>query len=204
MNALVGFRANTEGALLATSPQRQSAMDKMAANLRAKLQAALRGSTAAKANATGQTAAAKAAAKSSTSDKKSNELDKNSFLTLLVTQMQNQDPLNPTDNSEMIAQLAQFSSLEQMTNLNTSFESFGENMEVLTGNMDQLNFISAQGMLGKWVQGLNVNGKIVSGNVDAVTLDGSIVVLSVGSDHLPMTGILQVANEAPAAKGRTP
>ena len=39
------------------------------------------------------------------------------FLSLLVTQLQHQDPLQPTDNSEFLAQLAQFSSLEQLTNI---------------------------------------------------------------------------------------
>jgi len=48
-------------------------------------------------------------------------LDKDAFMQLLVTQMQNQDPTDPMDNSEMTAQLAQFSSLEQLENLNSSF-----------------------------------------------------------------------------------
>ena len=48
---------------------------------------------------------------------KKNELDKDAFLSLLVTQMQYQDPLSPMDNTEYLAQLAQYSSLEQMTNV---------------------------------------------------------------------------------------
>ncbi|MCL2572967.1 MAG: hypothetical protein FWE34_00265 [Defluviitaleaceae bacterium] len=50
-----------------------------------------------------------------------NDLDRNAFLNLLVTQLRHQDPLNPMDDREFIAQLAQFSSLEQMQNLNTTF-----------------------------------------------------------------------------------
>lgn len=48
----------------------------------------------------------------------SSELGKEEFLQLLVCQLQNQDPLNPQEDTEFIAQLAQFSALEQMTNMN--------------------------------------------------------------------------------------
>jgi len=45
-------------------------------------------------------------------------MGKDDFLNLLITQLQNQDPLNPTDSTEFTAQLAQFSSLEQLGNVN--------------------------------------------------------------------------------------
>lgn len=56
------------------------------------------------------------------SKQKGSTLDKDSFLLLLVTQFKYQDPLNPMDDKEFIAQMAQFSSLEQLMNLNTSME----------------------------------------------------------------------------------
>ena len=55
-----------------------------------------------------------------TERKSGDTLDKEDFLLLLVTQMQYQDPLEPTSNTEYVAQLAQFSELEQMQNLNST------------------------------------------------------------------------------------
>ena len=51
-----------------------------------------------------------------------NDLDRNAFLNLLVTQLRHQDPLNPMDDRDFIAQMATFSSLEQMQNLNATFD----------------------------------------------------------------------------------
>ncbi|NIA30319.1 MAG: flagellar biosynthesis protein FlgD [Actinobacteria bacterium] len=51
------------------------------------------------------------------------DLDKDAFLQLLVTQLKNQDPLSPMDNTAFVAQLAQFSSLEQLSNMNSSLQS---------------------------------------------------------------------------------
>lgn len=69
-------------------------------------------------------------------------MDKDAFLNLLVTQLQNQDPLNPTDSVEFTAQLAQFSSLEQLSNVN-------DNLEQLQNYQASINNSQAVSLIGK-------------------------------------------------------
>ena len=68
-------------------------------------------------NSIGTVAGNAAAAASSAGTGSGQSLGQNQFLQLLMTQLQNQDPMSPMDNTQFIAQMAQFSSLEQMTNL---------------------------------------------------------------------------------------
>jgi flagellar basal-body rod modification protein FlgD len=67
------------------------------------------------------------------------KLDKNAFLNLLVTQLQNQDPLNPVEDKEFIAQMAQFSSLEQLQQLNQKFDSNLESLSKIKESIDEQN-----------------------------------------------------------------
>ncbi|BAI81176.1 flagellar basal-body rod modification protein FlgD [Deferribacter desulfuricans SSM1] len=74
------------------------------------------------------------------------ELDKDDFLNLLVTQLKNQDPLNPLDNSEFIAQTTQFSSLEQLINISEKFDKLIDNEE-----SSNLNLFSAVSFIDKTI-----------------------------------------------------
>lgn len=71
-------------------------------------------------------------------------MGKDDFLKLLVTQLQNQDPLNPSDPTEFTAQLAQFSSLEQLFAVNESLER----LSASSGDMERLSALS---LIGKEV-----------------------------------------------------
>lgn len=63
-------------------------------------------------------------------DPKKNEMGKDEFLKLLTYQMQNQDPLNPMDQGKMTGELAQFSQLEQLSNLNSKFDQVQKNQMI--------------------------------------------------------------------------
>ncbi len=92
------------------------------------------------------------------SKQKGSTLDKDSFMLLLVTQFKYQDPLNPMDDKEFISQMAQFSSLEQMMNMN-------ESMEKQTEAINNQQMIGATSYIGKQVT--------VSGNTIGKTTDGA-------------------------------
>ena len=90
--------------------------------------------------------------------KASQELGKDDFLKLLITQLSHQDPTNPMDNTAFIAQMAQFSSLEQMNNMANGFDR----MASLMNNNDAVS------TLGKTVD-IEIGSDKITGVVESVT-----------------------------------
>ena len=90
--------------------------------------------------------------------KTSNVLGKDDFLKLLITQLQNQDPTSPMENTEFISQMAQFSSLEQMTNMSSSFSKMAA----------YISSSEATSTLGKTVE-LDIGDTNVQGVVEGAT-----------------------------------
>nr|WP_022930754.1 flagellar hook assembly protein FlgD [Treponema bryantii] len=90
--------------------------------------------------------------------KTSNVLGKDDFLKLLITQLQNQDPTSPMENTEFISQMAQFSSLEQMTNMSSSFSKMAA----------YISSSEATATLGKTVE-LDIGDTNVQGIVEGAT-----------------------------------
>ena len=185
MNALVQFRNNAIGSLTPTPAERQKAAEDIWSNTTAKLNAAASTKTAV--SGTAAASSAKSTAKSSDSGDSTSgtELDRDAFLLLLVTQMQNQDPLDPMDNEDMIAQLAQFSSLEQMEELNESFQD-------LASVSGQQSFVSASALLGYTVSGTSIAGDSVEGTVSRVYMEDGSVYLEVDDQIVALEDISQV------------
>lgn len=75
-------------------------------------------------------------------------MGKNEFLKLLVAQLKHQDPMNPSNGQELAAQLAQFSSLEQLTQIGATLEGHGSSLE---GVISSVQSSGAQAMLGRTV-----------------------------------------------------
>ncbi len=73
----------------------------------------------------------------------SKTLDRDDFLNLLIAQLQHQDPLNPTDSTEFTAQLAQFSSLEQLGNVNTNLKAL-QLYQASINNAQAVSFIGKE------------------------------------------------------------
>ncbi|WPC40996.1 flagellar hook assembly protein FlgD [Clostridium sp. JS66] len=96
--------------------------------------------------------------------KKGQDMDKNAFFKILAAELSNQDPSNAKDGTEYVSQMAQFSSLEQMVNLNTTMKLTGAN-----------NLIGKTVNLNK----LDPNGKFYTGLVTSVVKSGDTVQLNV-------------------------
>ena len=97
-------------------------------------------------------------------------LDKDTFLKLMIAQLKHQDPLSPQDGSEYMAQMAQFSSVEQLTNLAKAGE---ESAKAAKANQ-------AVSLLGKSVSYVGADGSLAQGTVGKVDLTGAEPTLSIG------------------------
>ena len=130
-------------------------------------------------NATGQSAAA-------TTTKATGALDgglgKDAFLKILIAQMRNQDPLNPSDGSAMVAQLAQFSTLEQLQNLNTKLDQMV--------NLQLLGELS--GLVGKSVTYMDENDEAQQGKVESVLWLGQHSALKINDEAIPMNRVFEI------------
>ena len=130
------------------------------------------------------------------SGKASDELSKDAFMDLLVTQLKNQNPLEPSKNEDMLAQLAQFSSLEQMQELNENIIGLAV-LQQSNALMAQLTNSSA--LIDKTVQYTNpVTGVPQWGTVQSVKIEDGLAVLNIGGTDIPLANVLEIGPDPTA------
>lgn len=116
----------------------------------------------------------------------SSELGKDDFLKLLTTQLKNQDPMNPMEDTEFIGQMAQFSSLEQMLNIQNKVDDV---VTALSGN----STTQAMMYLGTTVTAKNGEGDTVTGLVEMVGFDDGTPYLKVGDEAFKLDEVKLVS-----------
>lgn len=121
------------------------------------------------------------------------ELGKDQFLTILVAQLKNQDPMSPMDNTEFVSQMAQFSSLEQLISIGEKIDGVGKSVDTSLGASSQL--------IGKkitWPEEStdstsgSTSTTYKSGTVESIVLKNGVQYAQVGEDAVPLSIIAMV------------
>lgn len=126
-------------------------------------------------------------------------LDRDAFMQLLVTQLQNQDPLEPTKNEEFVAQLASFSSLEQLQGLNDSILAM---IALNQGNALLAQLTQSSALIGKSVTWIDpATGSSQSGVVDSVKISDGIATLSISGTDVPLATVTEILADSGTEEG---
>ena len=127
---------------------------------------------------TSNSQAVSATSNKQTTSNKSSDLGKNDFLNLLVTQLKYQDPMQPMEDKDFISQMAQFSSLEQMQNMNTS-----------------MVVSQATSMLGKKVTWTDDQASVHTAKVDSIKIVDKVPYLMSGDTGIKIDQVTSVEPE---------
>lgn len=132
---------------------------------------------------------------SSTNTDKFAALDMEEFLGLLVAELQNQDPMNPMDNQEILQQVSQIREIESSDRLNETLET------VMIGQ----NMSTAAGLIGQTITGLSENEEMVTGVVDRVSVVGGTPKLHIGDEEITLNNVsgINAAEDASQESGET-
>jgi flagellar basal-body rod modification protein FlgD len=109
-------------------------------------------------------------------------LNLNDFIQMMITELQNQDPTNPMDSSQMLQEITQMGQISTAEQLDTT----------LTGMETGQNLSNASAMIGMQVEGTDSAGNSVNGTVSSVTISNGSPTLNVGSSTLTLDEITNI------------
>ena len=133
-------------------------------------------------------------------NKTTKDNDSNMFLTLMLQQLQNQDPTQPTDNTEWLAQLAQYSSLEQMTQMNQGLTDCMSYLSAMYNDMSLNSEITQTlSLIGKEVTLKDPEDesgkKTITGKVSEASFEDGTGKVKVGDKYYSIGNIISVKDE---------
>ncbi len=131
---------------------------------------------------------------SSGSNSSGYNLTPQNFMQLMVTQLQHQDPTQPTSSADLLSQMSEIGQLESSTELQTTMSSV--TLQTQVG--------SASSLIGKTVSGIDSNNNTSSGVVNSVSVAGGAVSLKLDNgDTMPLTGLANITSTDTTASSTT-
>lgn len=123
-----------------------------------------------------------------------NQMGKDQFLHILITQLKNQDPLSPLQDKDFIAQMAQFTSVEQLTQMNTYMKSTMDEMKLLRQSIG-----TASSLIDKNISWLipgvgDLPGTTGKGKVEAITIRGNNQFAIVNGEEVSLDRVIRIEN----------
>jgi flagellar basal-body rod modification protein FlgD len=110
-------------------------------------------------------------------------ISRDQFLQILVSELSQQNPLDPLDNAQFMQQLVGLQSLEQTAALTDSLKTFERFLQMASGSA----------MIGRKVTGITPAGELVAGFVTKVALENGQVNVVVGNSRLPIESVVEIA-----------
>jgi flagellar basal-body rod modification protein FlgD len=105
------------------------------------------------------------------------------FLTMLITELKNQDPTQPVSNTELLQQLSQMQALQSNVELKSTLDNFANNEQIASG----------ASFLGKVVSGTDANNNQVSGVADSVFMQNGTLMIGIGSSAISVANVTGVS-----------
>jgi flagellar basal-body rod modification protein FlgD len=135
-----------------------------------------------------QTASSSSSTSSSSGASSASTMNMDDFVKIMVTELQQQDPFEPMDSKDLVAQIGQINSIQTNAQLNETLKKLANNQSLA----------SASAMIGKEITGLTTSGRSVNGIVTSVKVAGDSINLELDTgDTLPIDNVTEVVNPSP-------